>query len=94
MRWDCRTASRVVEDSPVSSDLGASVLCVEGLRALTADSRDGGTDESKRFPREDREVFEIAIDVGRFMRFGEQETLSDTNLLQLKSLTLFGVFDP
>jgi hypothetical protein len=50
--------------------------------------------DSKRLPREDREVFQVPIDVRRLMRLGEEEALTNANVFQLKALALLGVFNP
>jgi hypothetical protein len=49
--------------------------------------------ESKRLPREDREVFKVTIDVRCFVGLREQEALTDPDFFQLEAFALFGVFD-
>src|ERR1700733_41235 len=52
---------------------------VAGVEVL-AQRRDGSGDGSKRLPREDREIFQVPVNLRGFMRFGEQETLTDPDL--------------
>src|SRR5580698_1156336 len=109
MRCDWRTASRaVVGDGVATSGVTTSSLFADllGLMAASHDQRcrprgagvevgrrSGGGDGSKRLPREDREIFQVPVDLRGFVRLGEQETLTDPDLLQLEALTLLGVFD-
>src|SRR5271155_921735 len=110
MRWDWRTALRVLSfscstgstDSVPAAAFFAFIAVpsrgpVSAWRCSDqsdATTRCGEEAESKRLPGEDGEVFQVAIDLGCFVRLREQEALPYADVFELKSLTLFGVLDP